>query len=733
VTAPGKVPEAAQERSTAKTRAKSPARPAMPGPLGWLTLGGNHAVTSALGGALIQRKCACGGRDSSPCHCQEEEKALAGIQPKLTVNQPGDQYEQEADRVADQVMRMQVGRALEPVPEEPTIHRVIRCRVAEPAPLVHQSTDGLSERLAEAGTDGRPLDPALRETLEPRFGVDFGDVRIHTGPAAAALSRDLDARAFTHGRDIYFGRGIFDPGTSAGQHLLAHELTHVVQQSAATALDHRPHHKAPSPVVQRAPLGALDVAQGVVDPKSLVGKAWLGLSPPVKLQLADIAIDGAVELIDAFPGQVQFGPFWDFMKEGLKGFYAGLKTAPDAEKLTAIDKIATIMAGRDQEFALAYLKGLLKGFFVDGALGIFIAIYDLIKALGKLWDFLKGIGKAIGNFPEEMQKLLDGFVNLGNDLTARFDSALAELVKLLNDPNEGSSLLKTIAEKGKTMAKEAGQGIAQSLLTFFSKPGASAAIGEAAGNVAGQILWEVAFAVVTAGGGAAATAAKTALKSVVETISKLLGKVVSGVLKIVREIRALFMKAIEWVKGAIVFIKGKLSELCERFAKLLEDVGEFFARLLRDCHESTLFCDFGQVLAKLLKINKGQVGALKELAGKIHMLRGVLEGQAIAIVEVRVGNTIRYAAATNAGAWGGWAPAQLKALSALDIKAIEPIGTELVHAEPHILSWVNDLKKTEDSVEVLRWGISAGQQGSQICYPCRTIIKGLGGVIEEFR
>ena len=238
------------------------------------------------------------------------------------------------------------------------------------------------------------------------------------------------------------------------------------------------------------------------------------------------------------------------------------------------------------------------------------------------------------------------------------------------------------------------------------------------------------FAVVTAGGGAAATAAKTAIKTVTEALSKLLGKVVSGVLKIIREVRALFVRAVEWVKAAVKFVKGKLSELCGRFAKMIEDVIEFFAKLLANCHESKLFCSFENIVAKLLKINKSRVGALKELASKIHMLRGRLGGQAIAVVEVRIGGAIKYVAATNAGA--GWATPQLRALEELGITALKPVGKELVHAEPHVLQWVTDLRKGGETVDVLRWGVSAGEEGAYICYPCRTLMKGLGGGIEEF-
>jgi hypothetical protein len=80
---------------------------------------------------------------------------------------------------------------------------------------------------------GRPLPDDLRSRFEQRFDHDFSRIRVHTdAPAADALARAFDARAFTSGHDIVFSRGAYDPGTTAGRKLLAHELTHVVQQSA---------------------------------------------------------------------------------------------------------------------------------------------------------------------------------------------------------------------------------------------------------------------------------------------------------------------------------------------------------------------------------------------------------------------------------------------------------------------------------------------------------------------
>src|SRR6185503_19903209 len=82
---------------------------------------------------------------------------------------------------------------------------------------------------------GAPLPEAARRQFEPRFGRDFGEVRVHTGPEAAASARALNAHAYTFGRDVVFGAGQYDPGGAAGRRLIAHELAHVVQQDDAPA------------------------------------------------------------------------------------------------------------------------------------------------------------------------------------------------------------------------------------------------------------------------------------------------------------------------------------------------------------------------------------------------------------------------------------------------------------------------------------------------------------------
>jgi hypothetical protein len=139
----------------------------------------------------------------------------AVVQPKLTMGPVDDEYEREAERVAQTVMRM------------PAPPRDDEEDVAAAAPRFAAQVSALDGR-------GRPLPNAVRSTFESRFGADFSAVRIHTDAQAADAARSINARAFTLGPNIAFAAGEYAPESATGQHIIAHELTHVLQQGAAT-------------------------------------------------------------------------------------------------------------------------------------------------------------------------------------------------------------------------------------------------------------------------------------------------------------------------------------------------------------------------------------------------------------------------------------------------------------------------------------------------------------------
>ena len=173
---------------------------------------------------MLQR-CACGGRKGPSGECAACRRRRA-LQPKLTVGAPGDRYEREADRLAETVMAAPADAA----PLAPPVHVQRAGHGAEAGVAGTEAPASIDAALA---APGRPLDAGTRSVMEARLGHDFSRVRVHTGARAAASASDVGARAYTVGHDVVFGAGQFAPGTLGGRRLLAHELTHVVQQREA--------------------------------------------------------------------------------------------------------------------------------------------------------------------------------------------------------------------------------------------------------------------------------------------------------------------------------------------------------------------------------------------------------------------------------------------------------------------------------------------------------------------
>jgi outer membrane protein OmpA-like peptidoglycan-associated protein len=221
------------------TRTPSPARLVPPVPL-------QSSPHLRRDDTPLQRKaaCACGGGCPD---CREELDGLH-IQPNLAIPAPGDPFEQEADRVVEQVMGMSASHSAagplssDPNCPAPLLQRRLADGDAEQQPISHErgSAGHLKEIVEEAHINslsgGDPLPESVRTFFEPRFGYDFSGVRIDTGPRAAQVASAINARAYTLGNYIAFAPGQYAPGTEQGNRLLAHELTHTVQQASAPTL-----------------------------------------------------------------------------------------------------------------------------------------------------------------------------------------------------------------------------------------------------------------------------------------------------------------------------------------------------------------------------------------------------------------------------------------------------------------------------------------------------------------
>ncbi len=162
------------------------------------------------------------------------------FQPKLTINQPNDIYEQEADAIADKVMRMPSNKNENTFFKPANISSLQRkCTHCEEEEKLQMKSEGNAGSGIEAPSivhdvinkGGQPLDTGTRNFFESRFGHDFSNVRIHNDSMSAQSAQSINALAYTTGDNIVFNQNQYAPGTDAGKKLLAHELTHVVQQN----------------------------------------------------------------------------------------------------------------------------------------------------------------------------------------------------------------------------------------------------------------------------------------------------------------------------------------------------------------------------------------------------------------------------------------------------------------------------------------------------------------------
>jgi hypothetical protein len=209
-----------------------------------------EAPSSQTSWLLLQRACACGGSAGLTGECEEcRGRKLLGkpLQKKLQIGAPNDDYEREADQVAEQVMRMPglQGAADKPKPSSlPLVQR----RVNGPSGGAGTAPQIVHDVLA---SPGQPLDAATRAFFEPRFGHDFGNVRVHADHAAAESARSVNALAYTVGSDVVFVGGRYAPATENGRRLLAHELVHALQQTESAA-DPSWLHSNDSPITTKS-------------------------------------------------------------------------------------------------------------------------------------------------------------------------------------------------------------------------------------------------------------------------------------------------------------------------------------------------------------------------------------------------------------------------------------------------------------------------------------------------
>lgn len=347
------------------------------------------------------------------------------VQRFAAVSTPHDSAETEAVNTSRAVMRMSAPAG--PAPVSQNAGAGIQRATAASAPALNPRPAAAA---APSGTGAGNLPAQTRKFMEPRFGADFSGVRVHTDAAAAQQARKLDAVAFTTGSDIYFGKGKFQPDSAAGKELIAHELTHTIQQGAV-----RQTPKAPAiagagaaaavPAVRERPAARVHRGGGILDwfadkanyiPGYRMFCIVLGVNP-INMSAADRSPGNVLRAV------IEFIPGGKLIGDALAshGIFDRIGGWVD-QKLRQLNMVGA-----------SFKQAIDK--FIDG-----IGVTDIlwVPGWGDLWEQAKRI------FTEPIGKILDFVANLATEIIQFIREAILLPLAALAEGTRGYDLLKVV-------------------------------------------------------------------------------------------------------------------------------------------------------------------------------------------------------------------------------------------------------------------------------------------------
>lgn len=396
------------------------------------------------------------------------------VQARLKIGKPNDRYEKEADQVADHVVRkiqrqsldtrqihlgsrpgnslpkvqakadeeelqrmeeaqQRLDQSLQKKPifesnADPDEEKAIQKKSSDSG---HEAEPGLTQKLSQSKGRGQPLPPHIQSNMESHIGADFNNVRVHNDSNAVQMSQQLNAKAFTHGSDIYFNRGQYNTTNTSGNHLLAHELTHTVQQGASKRIAPKLNGNisSTSPSLQR---GWLDDAANWVKKKIQSGLNWaaerlipgytllnviLGKNLITDKPVARSGVNLIEGFLDLTPviGKILFNELKETKSLGKAGVWVekqisrfGINFNVIASKLKAMWDDMSVWRGMD------YNVGVFKRYF-GGLIGRIVAFASVVAEKVKELRFkgallLVGATKlveAIERDPKALKRIID--------------------------------------------------------------------------------------------------------------------------------------------------------------------------------------------------------------------------------------------------------------------------------------------------------------------------------------
>jgi len=346
------------------------------------------------------------------------------VQPKLAINQPNDVYEQEADRIAEQVMSTPE-LATSSVKTEGTPGVIIPVQRTDTSNEGIQFADGdLETQLSTSKGTGNPLPDEAKLFMEQRFGADYSQVQIHADSEADDMNRQVSAHAFTHKQHIYFRAGKYNPESTEGKRLLAHELTHVVQQSLGP--------------VEGTPIGGSSVA--VSDPSDCFEQEADSVTERVMTESygSESAL-GALESNVGDTGTIQReGEDEDSLKSAILD---GLEGSQEDQETIEKTQAWSTLAGTGVELAGAFLEGNPYFEGVDAGVARMGDLINFMDAQVSGQDLGESVGSTVGQWAGD--ELLGKYVTTPEDMLI---NTLHSVTTLAGAPEEATDVTEVMSD-----------------------------------------------------------------------------------------------------------------------------------------------------------------------------------------------------------------------------------------------------------------------------------------------
>jgi hypothetical protein len=447
---------------------------------------------------------------------------------------------------------------------------------------------------------GGILDEPTRLAMGRRFQHDFSDVVVHTNSQAAESTRAMNVKAYTVANHMAFADGEYRPGTDRGQHLIAHELAHVVQQRQGAVVGS--HHLTRGTRNDALEREARDAGNAAVAGLPI---ARMSIAPAGAVQCADE--QESLGFLDSPITEGVVGPLigrtsFRVVREGIRGVVEGLRDQPPerGQRIVARFKQLDSSLSDRLDFDLGFLKGIGLGLF-DSAKGL-IDLVLLLPRLGiQAVDWITSSGPTLfQNFDRLSAKAAEVKAALSH-VAVTAGRTLAEFVE---HPIEALNAIKTGLDQLEAAAVEqvriAGRAVVEKVYAFLELPFDQ--FGEKLGYVTGIAAFEVLFAVATEGIGTALKEAATLFSSG----ARVAAAEASRVLRLVIEVGGKAIRGLEsFLKTAGKAIAAKLEELSAAIRKLFELLQDAVASLVPSAEPELAVAGGGKVPSNVL-LSKGE-------------------------------------------------------------------------------------------------------------------------------